>query len=144
MARSVAIVTGAGSGIGAAIAVRLADSHDLILAHLHEDPELDNVLAAAERRGSATAVVTGDLTESSTVNALAREVERAGDRMEVLVSNAGDYPRIKWNALDLDTFRAQIEVNLTSHVACAQIVTPALTAHGHGRIIAVSSVLTHG
>jgi NAD(P)-dependent dehydrogenase (short-subunit alcohol dehydrogenase family) len=142
VARPVAIVTGAGSGIGAAIAVRLAGRYDLILAHLQEDPDLHNVLTAAEQRGSATAAVTGDLTESSTVNALAYEVEHAGDRIEVLVSNAGAYPRIRWEALDLSIFREQIEINLTTHVACAQIVTPALTAHGHGRIIAVSSVLT--
>jgi NAD(P)-dependent dehydrogenase (short-subunit alcohol dehydrogenase family) len=142
VARPVAIVTGGGSGIGAAIAVRLAGRYDLILAHLQEDLDLHNVLAAAEQRGSATAAVAGDLTESSTVDALAHEVEHAGDRMEVLVSNAGAYPRIRWDALDLGIFREQIEINLTTHVACAQIVTPALTAHGHGRIIAVSSVLT--
>jgi NAD(P)-dependent dehydrogenase (short-subunit alcohol dehydrogenase family) len=140
--RPVAIVTGAGSGIGAAVAVRLADRYDLILAHLHDDPDLHNVLAAVEQRGAATVAVAGDLTDSMTVDTLAHEVEHADDRLEVLVSNAGAYPRIPWNALDLDTFRQQIEVNLITHAVCAQIVTPALTARGHGRIITVSSVLT--
>lgn len=142
MARPVAIVTGAGSGIGAAIARRLADRYDLILAHLHDDPDLLGVLAAVEQRGAATAVVTGDLTEALTVDVLAHEAEHAGDRLEVLVSNAGAYPRIPWNTLDLDTFRKQIEINLTTHVACAQRVAPALSKRGHGRIVTVSSVLT--
>lgn len=142
MTRPVAIVTGAGSGIGAAVAVRLADRYDLILAHLHDDPDLHNVLAAVEQRGAATVAVAGDLTDSMTVDALAHEGEHAGDRLEVLVSNAGAYPRIPWNALDLDTFRQQIEVNLITHAACAQTVTPVLTTRGHGRIITVSSVLT--
>lgn len=142
MTRPVAIVTGAGSGIGAAVAVRLADRYDLILAHLHDNPDLRGVLAAVEQRGAATVAVAGDLTDSMTVDALAHEVEHAGDRLEVLVSNAGAYPRIPWNVLDLDTFRQQIEVNLITHAACAQIVTPALTTRGHGRIITVSSVLT--
>jgi NAD(P)-dependent dehydrogenase (short-subunit alcohol dehydrogenase family) len=142
VARPVAIVTGAGSGIGAAIAARLADRYDLILTHRHDDPDLHSVLATVERRGAATVAVTGDLTDPMTIDTLAHEVEHATDRLEILVSNAGAYPRIPWATLDLDTFREQIEVNLVTHVACAQLVSPALTARGHGRIITVSSVLT--
>lgn len=142
MPRPVAVVTGAGSGIGAAIAARLADRYDLILTHLHDDPDLHNVLAAVEQHGADAAAVTGDLADPLTVDALGHEVEHATDRLEILVSNAGAYPRIPWNALDLDTFRQQIEINLITHAACAQLVTPALTARGHGRIITVSSVLT--
>lgn len=142
MARSIAIVTGAGTGIGAAIAARLADRYDLIVTHLHDDLDLHNLLAAVEQRGSTTVAVAGDLTDPLTIDALAREVEHATDRLSVLVSNAGAYPRTPWNTLDLDTFRRQIEINLMAHAACAQLVTPALTARGAGRIITVSSVLT--
>lgn len=142
MARPIALVTGAGSGIGAAIAARLADRYDLLLAHLDEDAGLRAVRAGAESRGAATTAVTGDLTDAATVDALAREVHDVEDRLEVLVSNAGAYPRIPWNSLDLDTFRGQIEVNLISHAACARLVTSAFSRRGHGRIIAVSSVLT--
>lgn len=142
MARSVAIVTGAGSGIGAAIAARLAARYDLILTHLQDDENLHNMLATVEQRGAATTVITGDLTDSSTLDTLAQEIEHAADRLEVLVSNAGAYPRIPWNSLDLDAFRQQIEINLITHAACARLVTPALTARRHGRIVTVSSVLT--
>lgn len=142
MARPVAIVTGVGTGIGAAIAACLAARYDLICTHLRDDPDLRNVLAAVEQRGAATITVTGDLTEPPTRDTLAHEIEHAAERLEVLVSNAGAYPRISWNTLDLSTFREQIEINLITHAACAQLVTPALTARGHGRIITVSSVLT--
>ncbi|MGH3864109.1 SDR family NAD(P)-dependent oxidoreductase [Actinokineospora sp.] len=142
MARPIAIVTGAGSGIGAAIATRLADRYDLIVTHLHDDLDLRTVLAAVEQRGATTVAVTGDLTDPLTIDALAREVERATDRLSILVSNAGAYPRTPWNTLDLDTFRKQIEINLIAHAACAQLVTPALAARGAGRIVTVSSVLT--
>jgi NAD(P)-dependent dehydrogenase (short-subunit alcohol dehydrogenase family) len=142
VARPVAIVTGAGSGIGAAIAARLADRYDLILTHRHDDPDLHNVLATVEQRGATAVAVTGDLTDSMTIDTLAYEVEHVTGRLEALISNAGAYPRIPWSALDLDTFREQIEINLVTHAACAQLVTPALTARGHGRIITVSSVLT--
>lgn len=142
MARPVAIVTGAGSGTGAAIAAHLADRYDLILTHLHDDPDLHNVLAAVEQRGAANAAVTGDLTDPWTIDTLAHEVEHVSDRLEVLVSNAGAYPRIPWNTLDLETFRQQVDVNLITHAAATQLVTPALTARGHGRIVTISSVLT--
>lgn len=142
MSRPVAIVTGAGTGIGAAIAARLADRYDLILTHLHDDPHLHNVLAAVEQRGATAVAVTGDLTAPLTINTLMDEAEHLAARLELLVSNAGAYPRIPWNALNLDTFRRQIEINLITHVACAQLVTPALIARGRGRIITVSSVLT--
>ncbi|MBQ0928618.1 SDR family NAD(P)-dependent oxidoreductase [Saccharopolyspora endophytica] len=142
MARPVAIVTGAGSGIGAAIAARLADRYDLILTHLDDDADLQHVLASAHLDSADTVAVTGDLTRSDTMHALADEIERAADRLEVLVSNAGAYPRIPWDTLSVDTFREQIELNLMTHATCAHLVTPLLTARGHGRIITVSSVLT--
>jgi NAD(P)-dependent dehydrogenase (short-subunit alcohol dehydrogenase family) len=142
VARPVAIITGAGSGIGVAIAARLADRYDLILTHLRDDPDLHNVRATVEQRGAETVAVTGDLTDPLTIDTLAHEVEHATDRLEVLVSNAGTYPRIAWSTLDLDTFRQQIEINLITHAACAQLVTPVLTKRRQGRIITVSSVLT--
>jgi NAD(P)-dependent dehydrogenase (short-subunit alcohol dehydrogenase family) len=142
VARPVAIVTGAGSGIGAAIAARLADRYDLILTHLHDDPDLHKVLDTVEQRGAARVAIAGDLTDPMTIDTLAHEVQCAADRLEVLVSNAGAYPRIPWTKLNVDTFREQIEVNLVTHAACALLVTPALTRRRRGRIITVSSVLT--
>lgn len=122
--------------------MRLADRYDLILTHLQDDPDLDNILAAVAVRGAATDTVTGDLTDPLTVGTLTDHVEDVADRLAVLVSNAAAYPRTPWNTLDTETFRREIETNLITHAACARLVTPALTASGHGRIITVSSVLT--
>jgi len=139
--RPVAIVSGAGSGIGAVIATRLASRYDLILTHRHDDQDLDTVLARVERYGAAAVAVTGDLTDPATIDLLRHEIDHAADRLEVLVSNAGAYPRIPWRDLDPDAFRRQIEIDLVTHAACAHLVTPAFTARERGRIVAVSSVL---
>jgi NAD(P)-dependent dehydrogenase (short-subunit alcohol dehydrogenase family) len=142
VSRPVAVITGAGSGIGEAIAVRLAGRHDLILTHRHDDQDLNAVLAAVEKRGAAALAVIGDLTDPMTIDMLGHEVDHAADRLETLVSNAGTYPRIPWHDLNLDAFRRQLEINLVMHAACATLVTPAFTARRYGRIVAVSSVLT--
>lgn len=142
MPRPVAIVTGAGSGIGAAIAARLALRYDLILTHLTGDDDLRSVVTRAEQAGATVVTVTGDLTSEPTLDALALETDHAADRLAVLVSNAGAYPRIPWDSTDLATFRQQVEINLITHAACAQLVTPPLTARKQGHIVAVSSVLT--
>jgi NAD(P)-dependent dehydrogenase (short-subunit alcohol dehydrogenase family) len=144
MSRPIALVTGAGSGIGAAVAARLATRHDLILTHFDDhDDDLRHVVEQASRAEANVVTVTGDLTHESTISALKGAIDQVRDRLAILVSNAGAYPRIPWNDLDIDSFRHQVETNLITHAACAKLVTPALTARpGDGRIIAVSSVLT--
>lgn len=142
MSRPVAVVTGAGSGIGFAIAARLAHRHDLIVTHANDDHDLRDLCRQVDATGANVTPVTGDLTNPATLDLLGREVDDAADRLEILVSNAGAYPRLPWPTLDLDQFRHQVELNLITHAACAKLVTPALMSSNHGRIVAISSVLT--
>ncbi|MEV4753655.1 SDR family oxidoreductase [Micromonospora sp. NPDC049559] len=142
MNRDVAIVTGAGSGIGADIAARLAPDFDLILTHRQNDDDLATVIESAHRSGARTSTITGDLTLPETQKAFQSTVDANAGRVAALVSNAGAYPRIPWRQLDLDALRDQLELNLVTHAACIRAVTPALVAKGRGRIVAVSSILT--
>lgn len=140
--RPLTVVTGAGTGIGAAIASRLAPDHDLLLTHLHEDADIAAVAERATRMGASVTTITGDLTDPGTTTALRQQAERATRPVRGLVSNAGAYPRIPWHDHDPATFTRQIEVNLLTHAAVMHLLTPGLTASGTGRIVAVSSVLT--
>jgi NAD(P)-dependent dehydrogenase (short-subunit alcohol dehydrogenase family) len=139
--RPVAIVTGAGIGIGAAIAVRLARTYDLIITHLQLDPDVHSVVTQAARSGASARVITGDLARPMTIDALAVAMDEVADRLDVLVCNAGAYPRSPRTELNLDQFRHHNDINLIAHATCAKLVTPTLTARGHGRIVTVSSVL---
>jgi NAD(P)-dependent dehydrogenase (short-subunit alcohol dehydrogenase family) len=140
--RPLAVVTGAGTGIGAAIASRLAPDHDLLLTHLHDDAHIAAVAERATRMGASVATITGDLTDPGTITALRQEAERAARSVRGLVSNAGAYPRVPWHDHDPAIFARQIDVNLLTHAAVMHLLTPGLTMSGAGRIIAVSSVLT--
>ncbi|MEN3611352.1 SDR family oxidoreductase [Plantactinospora sp. ZYX-F-223] len=135
-------MTGAGGGIGSAIAARLAADFDLVLAHLEDDDDLAEAVASAHQLGARTSTVSGDLTLPTTREAFQSAVDAHADRLVALVSNAGAYPRISWHELDIDTFRSQLELNLVTHAACIRAATPALISNGHGRIVAVSSILT--
>jgi NAD(P)-dependent dehydrogenase (short-subunit alcohol dehydrogenase family) len=140
--RPLAVVTGAGTGIGAAIASRLAPDHDLLLTHLHDDGHIVAVAERATRMGASVATITGDLTDQGTITALRQEAERAARPVRGLVSNAGAYPRVPWHDHDPATFVRRIDVNLLTHAAVMHLLTPGLTASGTGRIVAISSVLT--
>ncbi|MEU0256641.1 SDR family oxidoreductase [Streptomyces sp. NPDC006184] len=141
--RGVAVVTGAGSGLGAAIAVRLAATHDLVLTHLTRDSGLadtaDRVSAAG---GDVLATVAGDLTHEKTVDRLGKSMAACAQRLDVLVCNAGAYTYTPWQDTTWDDVRKALDVNLLAHIACARAATPHLVARGTGRIVAVSTVLT--
>ncbi|MER5968478.1 SDR family oxidoreductase [Streptomyces sp. NPDC002055] len=141
--RPVAVVTGAGSGLGAAITVRLAATHDLILTHLAADDGLARTTGRAVSAGAAVlGEVTGDLTLPETVDRFTDGVAAHGARLDVLVCNAGAYPYAPWADTTRDDIRAAIEINLLAHAACIRAVTPHLVARATGRIVAISSVLT--
>ncbi|GKQ38776.1 oxidoreductase [Streptomyces sp. A012304] len=141
--RGVAVVTGAGSGLGAAIAARLAATHDLVLTHLDQDPGLADTAGRVTAAGAnVLATVVGDLTREETVERLGDAMAACGDRLEVLVCNAGAYRYVPWQDTAWDDVRSAVDVNLLAHIACARAATPHLVARGTGRIVAVSTVLT--
>lgn len=141
-ARPLAVVTGAGSGIGAAIARRLADHHDLLLHHRDDSTDGDPVVQDCRRRGAEVRLLAGDLATPTGRTALVDQVRRAGSAVRTVVSCAGAYPRIPWSQTTPALLRVQVELNLLAHMDLALAATPALiTAGPAGRFIAVSSVL---
>jgi NAD(P)-dependent dehydrogenase (short-subunit alcohol dehydrogenase family) len=142
----IAIVTGAGSGIGRAIAQALAvDGWAIALAGRRPQP-LHETARAIDPDASRTLVLPTDVTDAAAVGALfAAVVERWG-RLDLLVNNAGIFPpALPLEEIGPDDWRAAVEVNLTGAFLCTQAafrIMKAQTPRG-GRIINNGSISAH-
>ncbi|WP_030741604.1 SDR family NAD(P)-dependent oxidoreductase [Streptomyces griseus] len=133
-----ALVTGATGGLGTAIARRLAaDGATIALAHF------DDGRTAGELSASLPSCISlsADLRDAEAVRSLCRRVQEALGPVDILVSNAGAYPRRSWPETTPTHWEGTLATNLTSHYLLAHELTPAMTATGWGRVITIGSVL---
>ena len=139
-----AVVTGAASGIGLAIAERLA-ADGLAVAVLDLDGEAADEAAAKIVAAGGTAVgVTADVTDRAAIDdALAIVRERLG-APTVLVNNAGLDGFDPFLKISLEKWNRIIEVNLTGTFHCCQAVLPDMIEAGWGRIVNISSSSAQG
>ncbi|MGC5308458.1 SDR family oxidoreductase [Micromonospora zamorensis] len=137
---SVAIVTGASSGIGAATARRLAAEGFHVLAAARRAERLADLVAEITAAGGQATAVTCDITSDESVAALAETAAQAPGPVTLLVNNAG-------GARGLDPVESgsvadwqwMYDVNVLGTLRVTQALLPALEASGSGTIVVVSS-----
>jgi 2,3-dihydroxy-2,3-dihydro-p-cumate dehydrogenase len=134
----VAIVTGAGRGIGASIARRLfADGASVLVADL--DPALAANVARSLGAPDRTDSFGGDLSDEGVAGALiARAIDRFG-RIDILVNNAGGGILRPFLDHTPDTLRTTVDRNLWTAVWCCWHVLPHMKAAGYGRIVNIGA-----
>ncbi|RAI03686.1 short-chain dehydrogenase [Acuticoccus sediminis] len=131
-----ALVTGASSGIGEALAQRIAaDGVDLILVARRED----RLRALAAELPVETHVVPLDLTERGAPEALMAEVARYGRPVDVLVNNAGFGHAGPFAKSPLEPQLGMVDLNIRALVELSHRVLPLLIERRHGGIINVAS-----
>ena len=136
----VALVTGAGRGIGRAIALALSQAGAAVAVCARSEDEVTAVAQQIAARNRRALAVRCDVRHRHEVEDKAARVETALGPIDLLVNNAGQFgPVGPIAATDPDEWWQVVEVNLRGPLYCARAVLPGMLARGHGRIINVST-----
>lgn len=137
-----AVVTGAGSGIGKAIAEELArQGADLAIDYVGNGHAAQELADRLNRGGSRAVAVRADVSDQAQVLHLIRETIHAFGKIDLLVNNAGIEKRTPFLEVSVDEWNRILAVDLTGAFMCAQAVAREMVRQGvRGTIINISSV----
>ena len=135
----VALVTGAGRGIGAAIAKRLAaDGHLVAVVDAHGG-RAEQTARAIDPAGKRAAAVMADVSDAVSVSDMVAEVTNRLGAPGILVNNAGVISAAPFTELAESEWDRILGVNLKGQYLCARAVLPAMLRQGWGRIVNIAS-----
>ena len=140
IAGKVAWVTGAGSGIGRAGALALAeDGAELVLSGRREPP-LEETAAAIREAGGQAMVEPLDVADKGAVGAAVDRIEARLGRLDILVASAGiNVPDRNWDNVSDDSWARIIDIDLSGAFYCSRAVLPLMRAQHDGLIINIAS-----
>jgi 3-oxoacyl-[acyl-carrier protein] reductase len=137
----VAIVTGAGRGIGRAIAVAFGREGARVVVTARSQPEIDAASEAVRQAGAEATSVRCDVSLETEVEALVAAVIGRYGQVDVLVNNAAvNLPTIETVDMKPDDWRRVVDVDLTGPFLCARAVLPHMIRRRAGKIINISSI----
>ncbi len=132
----IALVTGAGRGIGRAIAERLSQAGLRVALTARSDAELAATAAAC---AGPALVLPADITSAAAVDAVFTGVEQAWGPVAVLVANAGAAFSARLEQTPDSEWQRLLDINLTAPFRCVRRAVPAMRAAGYGRIVVIAS-----
>jgi 3-oxoacyl-[acyl-carrier protein] reductase len=137
----VALVTGASRGIGRAVAVALAGAgFSVAVNYVRDRAQADETVRRLTDEGAVALAVQADVSDPAAVAAMFATVDTRLGGLDALVNNAGVATRVdEITAIDDETWRRTLAVNLDGAFYCMREAIPRLRARGGGRIVNVSS-----
>jgi len=137
LTEKVAVITGAGSGLGRSFAQALAADGAYVVLFGRTRETLEETAAGCPQ-GTAT-VVAGDVTSGADVERLFAETDALHGRLDMLLTCAGVNPHGPWLEMSHDAWAAAINVNLLAVERCCRRAIPLMRKNGHGRIVNLGS-----
>jgi len=141
----IALVTGGSRGIGAAIALALAEAGTAVAVNYRERAaDADAVVADIRSKGGRAIAVAADVSQGAAVAKMVEQVASALGPIDILINNAGIAIVRGIDDLTEGDFDATIAVNLKSAFLCTTAVVPSMRAKKWGRIVNISSGAARG
>jgi 3-oxoacyl-[acyl-carrier protein] reductase len=137
----VALVTGAGSGIGRAIAEKLAKDGERVVVNDLYGETADEVVALIKESGGRAAAAPGDVSDPDAVEQIMATAREAYGPPEILVNNAGFLQQKRFVDLTVGDFDRMIAVHLRGTFLCTRAVLPEMLSRGGGIVVNVASQL---
>jgi 3-oxoacyl-[acyl-carrier protein] reductase len=136
----IALVTGAGGGLGEGICSALASAGAAVAAVDVVRDKAERVSEGLTRTGARCVALETDVSNRSSVQ---ETVERVADELggvDILINNAAVYPRRAWTEIEEEEWDRVMAVNLKGYFLCARAVYPYMKTKGRGNIVNVASI----
>ena len=135
----VAIVTGAGSGIGREISIAFAARGARLVLFGRTSDRLVDTARLVEARGGSAEIVAGDVVHEGARRAALDAARRRFGRLDILVNNAGNVRAGRLDRIEVSEIRAMVEVDLVAPILFTREALPTLRDSGEATVVNVSS-----
>jgi 2-deoxy-D-gluconate 3-dehydrogenase len=138
----VALVTGASSGLGQAIAIALAEAGADVACHARSSGKADETRAVIDKLGRRSTTVAGDMADRETPRKIVDATIEHFGRIDILINNAGMIRRSPAVDFSEDDWATVVEVNLSSVFRLSQAAGRKMIEQGSGKIVNIASLLS--
>ena len=139
----IAVITGASKGLGKQMAESLAAEGAAVALVARNKELLDGVAAGIGQQGGKAEVIVADVTDESAVSDVARQVSEKLGVCDILINNAGINNRKSVDEFTLKEWNEIVAVNLTAPFLMCRALAPAMKKARWGRIINMTSIMSH-
>jgi NAD(P)-dependent dehydrogenase (short-subunit alcohol dehydrogenase family) len=137
----IAIITGAGKGIGRGIALRLAEEGcQVVLNYAHSKAGAEEMVKVIQDQGREAFSFQADVSKVDQVQAMVDKTIETFGRIDIMVNNAGIDPHVDFLEMDEDLWDWIIDTNLKGNYICSQAAAREMVKTGGGKIIIISSI----
>ena len=140
----VAIVTGAGGGLGVGICDSLAAAGATVVAVGRTQETVEAAASRIQSAGRTATSLVCDVSDAVQVEQMAQSVGERFGRIDILINNAAIYPRRSWTEISSESWDEVLDTNLKGYFLCAQAVFPWMKRQRSGRIVNIASITFFG